>query len=242
MVNHSMQIQQALAQILSSPSFAKAQRPSAFLRYVVEKSLNGDEDRIKAYCIGLDVYQRDEDFDPQHDNIVRINAGRVRKKLAEYYADNENAAIKIVLPPRCYVPQFIINPEVSANSQVTADATINDLIEPVQTNGSKNQFIFKSQRLMAAAIVIGFGLLLGFNQLYNQLSSQSSSHRPDSQLLAQHLATYQQMLLDDKQTNVSSIHGKIALILMDQKNYQQAKWHVEQSLVNDKGNIVTARK
>jgi TolB-like protein len=74
-----------LARILASEAFVNAERLSRFLRFIVEKELAGDGQRLKEYVIGVEVFDRNADFDPRLDSIVRVEAGRVRAKLEAYY-------------------------------------------------------------------------------------------------------------------------------------------------------------
>jgi adenylate cyclase len=100
-------IRQQLDRILASSSFLNARRPSQFLRFVVESTLSGQADTIKEYLIGVEVFDRPVDYDPKDDPIVRIEAGRLRKKLAEYYSGpGANDPVKIDLPKGGYVPVF----------------------------------------------------------------------------------------------------------------------------------------
>ena len=74
-----------LDRILASPGFANADRLSRFLRFVVERTLDGEGDQLKEYRLGTDVFDRPPDYDPRLDSIVRVEARRLRSKLAEYY-------------------------------------------------------------------------------------------------------------------------------------------------------------
>src|SRR5579863_2111326 len=74
---------QALHHILASEPFVNARRPAQFLRFIVESTLAGEEGRIKEYLIGVEVFGRPASYDPKDDPIVRIEAGRLRKKLSE---------------------------------------------------------------------------------------------------------------------------------------------------------------
>jgi TolB-like protein len=74
-----------LARILVSPGFANADRLSRFLRFVVERTLDGEGDQLKEYRLGTEVFDRPSDYDPRLDSIVRVEARRLRAKLAEYY-------------------------------------------------------------------------------------------------------------------------------------------------------------
>ena len=74
-----------LERILVSPGFANAGRLSRFLRFVVERTLDGEGDQLKEYRLGTEVFDRPSDYDPRLDSIVRVEARRLRSKLAEYY-------------------------------------------------------------------------------------------------------------------------------------------------------------
>jgi TolB-like protein len=74
-----------LERILVSPGFANADRLSRFLRFVVERTLEGEGDQLKEYRLGTEVFDRASDYDPRLDSIVRVEARRLRAKLTEYY-------------------------------------------------------------------------------------------------------------------------------------------------------------
>ena len=90
-----------------SDVFLKSPQLVAFLRYVVESTLRGKQDRIKAYTIGVEVLRRDIKFDPQLDPIVRVEATRLRRAVERYYATaGASDPIIIDLPRGSYVPTF----------------------------------------------------------------------------------------------------------------------------------------
>lgn len=100
-------IRSELQRILSSPEFDASDRNRRFLEYVVEETLAGRDDRIKAYSIATSVFGRGENFDPQQDAIVRIEAGRVRRALEHYYLTSGHGdPIRIAIPTGSYVPTF----------------------------------------------------------------------------------------------------------------------------------------
>jgi adenylate cyclase len=100
-------IKAELDRILASKGFATAGRLSRLIRYVVEKTLAGEADQLKEYAVGVEVFDRDDKYDPRLDSIVRVEAGRLRSRLDEYY-NGEGAAspIRINLPRGGYVAQF----------------------------------------------------------------------------------------------------------------------------------------
>ena len=96
-----------LARILKSAAFSDAERPSGFLRFVVECALEGRIDEIKESVIALEVLGRNSSFDSKTDPIVRVEAARLRDRLRSYY-DREGAddEVLIVVPKGGYVPVF----------------------------------------------------------------------------------------------------------------------------------------
>ena len=100
-------IRDQLSTVLESALFAHAERLGRFLKFVVDETLDGGADRLNQYAIAIDVFDRDETFDPAIDAIVRVEAGRLRSKLLEYYDDlGRDDPIRIELPKRSYVATF----------------------------------------------------------------------------------------------------------------------------------------
>jgi adenylate cyclase len=100
-------IQAQLTRILASGAFDASRRNQGFLRFVVEETLAGRADRIKAYTVATRVLGRDDGFDPQTDPIVRIEASRLRRSLERYYLTaGRDDPIRIDIPKWGYVPSF----------------------------------------------------------------------------------------------------------------------------------------
>ena len=78
-------IREQLVRILNSGPFHQSQRRQRFLEYLVNETLAGRGERLKAYNVALEVFDRPETFDPMVDPLVRIEAARLRDKLREYY-------------------------------------------------------------------------------------------------------------------------------------------------------------
>src|ERR1700722_6459896 len=98
-----------LERILLSTPFRNSKRYPALLRYVVEKYLNGAASELKERTIAIDVFGRDPYYDPAVDPVVRISAGEVRKRLAQYYQETaEENELRIELPVGSYHPEFIV--------------------------------------------------------------------------------------------------------------------------------------
>ena len=100
-------VRRQLGRLLASDGFANADRMSRFLRYVVERTLAGESDRLKEYAIGVDVFDRNEAYDPRIDSIVRVEAARLRSKVDEYYSRTGlDDPIVIRLRRGSYIPAF----------------------------------------------------------------------------------------------------------------------------------------
>jgi adenylate cyclase len=101
------QVLAQLERILTSNAFDASARNRAFLRYVVNETLAGRADRIKGYTVAQEVFQRDADFDPQLDPVVRIEASRLRRSLERYYLTaGRGDGLGIEMPKGGYVPTF----------------------------------------------------------------------------------------------------------------------------------------
>jgi TolB-like protein len=97
----------ALERLLASQAFANAGRLSRMLRYVVESTLAGRADQIKEYSVGVEVFDRPADYDPRIDSIVRVEARRLRARLAEYYeGEGKDDVLRFRLPKGGYAPTF----------------------------------------------------------------------------------------------------------------------------------------
>ena len=127
-----------LERILASAPFRNSKRYPALLRYVVEKHLNGASSELKERTIAIDVFARDLYYDPAVDPVVRISAGEVRKRLAQYYQETAAAnELRIELPVGSYHPDFIVpTPALPIPSVLpVADQSLS-LERPRRTNGA----------------------------------------------------------------------------------------------------------
>lgn len=101
-----------VGKIVSDPLFGSSSRISRFLQFIVEETLNGSSDRLKAYSIALSVFDRDHSFDPQRDSIVRVQAKRLRMQLQLYYnTTGRTDPVLIEIPKGSYVPKFSFRSE-----------------------------------------------------------------------------------------------------------------------------------
>jgi len=102
------EISEAVARIRKSNLLGSGGRLEALLDYLVDEELAGRGDRLNAYAIAFDVFNRGDDFDPSIDSLVRVEMLRLRKALALYYATQEpNPKLEICFPKRSYRPAFV---------------------------------------------------------------------------------------------------------------------------------------
>ena len=101
------EIADQLDRVLISPWFRTSSRCSTLLRHVVTLAINEQADRLKERQIAIEAFHRKSTYDNNTDPVVRVAAGEVRKRLAQYYGIPENAGqVRIVLPVGSYVPIF----------------------------------------------------------------------------------------------------------------------------------------
>lgn len=78
-----------------------------FLRFVVEQTLARKTEALKERTLGVDVFARPSHYDTNDDPIVRVTAGEIRKRIAQYYQEpGHEEELRIYLPLRSYVPHF----------------------------------------------------------------------------------------------------------------------------------------
>jgi TolB-like protein len=138
-------VREALERILASDGFRQSGRLQRFLQYIVEESLAGRADQLNAFSISQDVFDRDESFDPQTDSIVRVEAGRLRRRLVQYYAnEGQGDSFRIIIPRGAYLPVFEASPEPDS----------------VETSTPPESPTAKRARPRAALLALGLGVLL----------------------------------------------------------------------------------
>jgi hypothetical protein len=101
--------------IASSPRFKRAGQLRAFLTYICTRALTDTPEDIPESEIAVSVLKRRGDFNPNEDNIVRVQARQLRRKLQEYF-ENEGSGEELVLtiPKGSYLPEFLPRPAVIA--------------------------------------------------------------------------------------------------------------------------------
>jgi tetratricopeptide (TPR) repeat protein len=98
-------VRRQLEEVLKSPGFARNERLSGFLRFVVERHLEGRSQELKESVIGIEVFGREPTYDTKTDPVVRTEARRLRARLRDYYlGPGAGDTLVIDLPKGGYVP------------------------------------------------------------------------------------------------------------------------------------------
>jgi len=175
----SAAVREQLDRLLKDPGFRTSKRSVEFLRYVVEKTLEGSADLIKERTIGVEVFGRSPAYDTNADHIVRTAAIELRKRLAIYYGEEKHRSeLRMSLVPGSYIPQFssptpsvvLEEMESPATSSVLAPSIA--LIE--EANSPRPTAPTPSNRIRS---VLWQGALLGFLVLLSTAAYRWSSAR-----------------------------------------------------------------
>lgn len=123
-----------LHRILDSSVFKQAERQHRFLEFIISQTIAGKADKLNGYIIGLEVFDRDDSFDPAIDSIVRVEAARLRSKLQEYYlSEGKYDPVTVEMPKGKYIPVFKPGPSVNVNIS-SKPAILNSLFDVSTSN------------------------------------------------------------------------------------------------------------
>jgi hypothetical protein len=96
-----------IEKIVHSQTLRKAESLCKLLRYLGDHALTHPGVPLKEYQIATEVFGRPENFDPQADSAIRVQAGRLRLKLLDYYShEGSGDTIVVEMPNGSYVLNF----------------------------------------------------------------------------------------------------------------------------------------
>ena len=124
-----------LEAVLSSPLLSRAPSLRSFLEYICNESFAGRADELKEYSIAIEALGRGHDFDHTKDSIVRVEAHKLRKRLASFYeTEGARHALVIEIPPGSYAPAFVARSVLSgAASHATRSSSASSAVESTST-------------------------------------------------------------------------------------------------------------
>ena len=111
---------QQIDKLINSHSLRGSESLCKLLRYLAEHSLDQPGVALKEYQIATEVLGRSPGFDPQSDSTVRVQAGRLRVKLAEYYShEGPDDPIAVELPKGSYALTFHVRTPPASTETLT---------------------------------------------------------------------------------------------------------------------------
>ena len=113
--------------IVSSALFAKAPQLRDILIYLARQALENAPAAISELELGRNVLGRRADFNPNEDNIVRVQVRHLRKKLEDYFdTEGRDEPVILTIPKGSYVPSFTPRPEPLPAPPAATDAAAMD--------------------------------------------------------------------------------------------------------------------
>jgi hypothetical protein len=154
------QFQAEVEKLVASHALHGSESLCKLLRYLGRQALEHPGSTVKEYQIATEVFGRQADFDPQLDSMVRVQAGRLRTKLAEYYnTEGTTDRIVVELPKGSYAVAFHerANPASGHGNGSSAGTWANDSLES-SSAAAKRRFLVPvmSFALIAALAMIGW--------------------------------------------------------------------------------------
>jgi hypothetical protein len=147
-------VESQLDRILNSKIFRAAPTLGSFLKFVVERTLQGRAAEISEYAIATQVFGRPPGFDPASDTIVRTQAYRLRAKLQQYYnRPDADDLLVIEVPKGHYVPVFRLR------DLDIVTVPVEPL--PIPPPASTRNWVRTTAGLLAVAALCGLSWMLG---------------------------------------------------------------------------------
>ena len=157
---------QQVDKLINSHSLRGSESLCKLLRYLAEHSLDHPGVALKEYQIATEVLGRSGGFDPQSDSTVRVQAGRLRVKLEEYYShEGPEDTVVVELPKGSYALTFHVRTPSAALAEVPqrGEAVERRSAAPPSNRGWAIAVVGLSV-LLAAALSISALLLMGRNR------------------------------------------------------------------------------
>lgn len=141
-----------LQRVLESPQFHSSKKCTRFFRHIVECAADNRFDCLKERTLGVDVFERDPQYDTNQDPIVRGTAGEVRKRLAQYYVSiGQHDELRFSLPSGSYVPEVHLMPPVAVSEPLRVPLAI-DQPRPVKHRRGLAYLAFGSIAILLAIV------------------------------------------------------------------------------------------
>jgi hypothetical protein len=141
--------------VTDAPQFRKSPRLREFLLYACDRALADRQDELREQQIGYSVFGRRPDYNPGEDNIVRVEARKLRMRLEEYFAtEGRDEPVLIEIPKGSYVPVF--TPRTAERAEI---APFGDLASPAPGRTIPRRRSFWSWVQPAVIVLLAFTCL-----------------------------------------------------------------------------------
>ncbi len=187
MVDTSEATRAQVERILQSKIFRTSEVLRHLLSYLADKSLSGEADNLKEYTIGLDALGKPSSFDPRQESVVRMHAGRLRQKLAEYYrTEGAEDAIVVDLPKGAFKISF------EHRQSALQPLTLSTLVKTERPVAGWR----RRETLMAASLLVALACSAYFGtRLWRAEQAEASAWTPELRQLWEPLLSSNQPLL-----------------------------------------------
>ncbi|MBB6145101.1 hypothetical protein HNQ77_003059 [Silvibacterium bohemicum] len=203
---------QLALRIAASGSLGRSGLLSDFLLYIVGCCIRGRTEDITEQRIGVTVFGRAEDYDPNDDNIVRSYARKLRKRIEEYFAtEGREETLRLEIPRGGYTPIFsdvvppspridesAVSEEIEAQESETTKSIAPEKLEIVSapvlgsSHHADGHFRISLGMIVAllAGLLIGAGITLLKHSRLMESRQEMLSHVLWSQLFSRNQDTF----------------------------------------------------
>jgi hypothetical protein len=166
---------QQIERLTKSHSLHSSESLCRLLRYLAEHSLDHPGVALKEYQIATEVLGRPVGFDPQSDSTVRVQAGRLRVKLAEYYThEGLDDPIIVEIPKGSYTLTFHLRPAKPGDLPTLALIT-QPADKKIEARPSTRRWALA---VIALSVLLAASLSLSAILLSQRTATQASSATP----------------------------------------------------------------
>ncbi len=154
-------VRATLERLLASETFGRSERARELLRYLVERQLAGEADRLKGFAIAVDVFGKNAGFDSSTDAVVRVQAGRLRELLNQYFAtEGASDPVRIAIPRGSYVPTYEANEPASTAPEEEGEPAVAAVAPPPpKRRAAARPAIARQLRFFWGAIAVVIAML-----------------------------------------------------------------------------------
>jgi hypothetical protein len=177
-------IQQQVERIVHSEQFRSSEVLRRLLTFLSAKAIAGEADNLKEYVVAIDGLGKSSTYDPQHNSAVRIQMGRLRQRLAEYYrTEGKNDPMIVELPKGRF--RLTFEQRSSAPAVAEQPSSIPSALSiPVRDSAAGRTPKPFLLRLVAGLLVVvvlpGLGYLVGRTTARQQTVAKRDTHDLES--------------------------------------------------------------